>query len=175
MEFNKQYIYILVGVICVTFLILYINKKNIYSFFGYNKVLGDNIINAEHFSEFNNFKRPTIICFSAPWCGACQSFKPIWEEFSNNNTTGLIDIKFIDNLGIDAEFFNYDGENIKLAEKYKIEYFPTIRIFHHNNFKEYNGELNKDELGKFVKEFTNTIPNTIPNNENKETNNVINN
>ena len=55
-------------------------------------------INAEHFNEFNNFKKPTIICFSAPWCHACSQFRPIWQSFSKNDIEGETDIKHIKNL-----------------------------------------------------------------------------
>ena len=126
---------------------------------GYDKNSGNKKlnVNAEHFGEFNNFKKPTIICFSAPWCPACNEFRPIWKEFSNNNTDKETDIKTLDELGVDVVFFNYVGKNIELSDKYNIDAFPTIRLYHNDKVIEYQDEWSKEGLRNFVNNYMSSL------------------
>ena len=113
-------------------------------------------INQENFNEFDNFKKPTIICFSAPWCPACNKFRPIWKDFSGNDMNKETDIKELKNIGVNVVFFNYVGKNIELSEKYDIDAFPTIRLYHNDKVIEYEDEWSKEGLNNFAKNYVNS-------------------
>ena len=56
-----------------------------------------------------------LLYFSATWCGPCKMFKPVIEQFKQNQTD--CDVQYID---ID--------ENEELSKQYKIRAVPTCVI-----------------------------------------------
>ncbi len=60
---------------------------------------------------------PTIVDFSAVWCGPCQQFKPIFKE-AQKEYAGKVDF-----ITVDVDSFP------KLSEKYRISAVPTIIYF----------------------------------------------
>ena len=57
-----------------------------------------------------------VIDFWAPWCGPCQTFKPIFEEASERHS--------------DATFASCNTEEqTELASKFQIRSIPTLVVF----------------------------------------------
>lgn len=77
--------------------------------------LDENIILNAGFKSENGF--PTVVDFSATWCGPCKQFKPIFEE-AKQTYAGKVDF-----LTIDVDSFP------RISEKYGIEAVPTIIYF----------------------------------------------
>lgn len=74
------------------------------------------------------------ILFSANWCGACKSFKPTWEQLSQN-----INVKNCDCTVV--------NEKKDLLEALGITQFPTILIYKDGKYMgEYAGSKEYDTL-----------------------------
>jgi len=90
-----------------------------------------------------NLNQPTIIYFYAPWCDFCKKFKPIWEELKNN--TDKNSVNFIE--------VNCDKKEDK-CKKFKINEFPTIKLFYNDKMYSFNQELTLSNLIEFIKKNT---------------------
>lgn len=53
-----------------------------------------------------------VLYFSAPWCGPCKMFKPVFEQFANEHT--------------DVDFKNIDVEQAEGYESFRVMALPTI-------------------------------------------------
>ena len=99
-------------------------------------------------TDFKNI----LVLFYAPWCGHCKKFHP---EFSKAATTLKNESLYL--AKVDAT------ENKKLAEKYKITSYPTIKLFSNGRVVPYeSGRTEKSvvdwmrkKTGKNVKDITN--------------------
>ena len=75
-----------------------------------------------------------IILFKADWCGHCQNFLPKWEKLQNKYKNKY-------------NFETYDSDkNQDIANKYKIQGYPTLYIEKNNKSKEYNGKREETEI-----------------------------
>jgi len=83
-----------------------------------------------------NSELPTIILFYMDWCGHCMHFKPIWNEFSK-----ITDKKYINVVKTD---------NDELVTKYKIEGFPTVKLFIDDQVINYEGDRSVGGLADFI-------------------------
>lgn len=109
----------------------------------------------------SNDKKPEIVValyHAEDWCGPCQSFAPIWDEFIKKVKSSK-DYKYIKLDRSDGTCSKIDDksmENIsdKLYDKikeYRVSGFPTILLFvDNNNPKEFSGNRQADTLFEFI-------------------------
>jgi len=90
--------------------------------------------------EHQSTKQPTMVFFSADWCGHCVDFQPAWDTWTRQTSINSLQIKDSD-----------------LHKKYNIEGFPTIRMYYSepkpgsNDWKPFNNQRTVDALNDFVK------------------------
>jgi thiol-disulfide isomerase/thioredoxin len=86
----------------------------------------------------------TLYFFKADWCGHCQRFKPVWDEFASENTHGTVIIKEM----------NVDDEECKpLMKKHNVRGFPHVVLVQeeHEDIV-FTKNRTKEELVSFLNE-----------------------
>ena len=99
----------------------------------------------------NEFTKPVdkdesvdIYFFTVNWCPHSKNAVPIWENLKeeyNNKTFN----------GYKINFNQIDGEeNPELADKYKVEGYPTIKLVKGNQIIEYDAKPTLENLKEFL-------------------------
>lgn len=93
-------------------------------------------------------KKSTLIFFRASWCGHCQRFKPVWDEFvkecNDSDKYNQIDILELD---IDKE------DSKPLMEKHNVRGFPHVVLTKDNEPDQvFKRNRTKEELFAFLDE-----------------------
>jgi thioredoxin 1 len=98
---------------------------------------------ASKFSDFINSNTPTLVDFSAEWCGPCKMMKPILDELKNT-------------LGERTHIIKVDvDKNPKAASAYNIQGVPTLILFQNGQIKwRQSGVIQATELKKIIEKNT---------------------
>lgn len=124
---------------CIKYKMLFSNSNN-------QNVNNNNVEeNIKAINTKKNEDSPMVILFYATWCGACNSFKPSWEQLEKKHPKEVVIGKVESN-----DYNNYEPS----SNESNIEGYPTVRLYHKGKMiKEYDGDRSFRSLYKFVEEY----------------------
>jgi len=95
-------------------------------------------------SDDSDVQNVELYIFTVNWCPHSKKAIPIWEQLKaeySNKTFNNYNINFIQ---VDGE------ENPSLADKYKVEGYPTIKMVKGNQIIEYDAKPSLEHLKEFL-------------------------
>ena len=148
--FRNKLLLIFIAILAILFIILSVYLFNDFKKSYFNK---KHVLNKEYLNKTNNQNLSKdnieIIYFYTEWCPYCKKAKPEWEKFSEyiknfNNDNEKIYVKL---TSVDCD------KEKKLANKYNINGYPTIKLIKNNKVNDYDARPNKDTLVKFLESY----------------------
>jgi thiol-disulfide isomerase/thioredoxin len=94
--------------------------------------------------EKENVENVEIIIFTVEWCPHSKKAIPIWNEFKETYPDKTYN-------GYKLVFTEINGEeNSEIADKYKVEGYPTIKLLKGNQIIEYDAKPSLPHLQEFL-------------------------
>ena len=137
--YNKKFIIIL----CVAALFTGI------AFYFYNSYVAPRLNpsfrpNKELVSEGEDTEGVELYYFYTEWCPYCKKARPIWDKFKQDFDGKPVNGKTVYFKEVDCE------KEEKLADKFNIEGYPTIKLVKGNQIVDYDAKPNAKNLKEFL-------------------------
>jgi thiol-disulfide isomerase/thioredoxin len=120
-------------------------------YFVYRKYVVKELDNAGyvHNKEFENKDQndnpsADLYYFYTEWCPHCKDATPVWEEFKQTIGGGEVNNHKVNFYEVNCE------KDTDLANKFKIESYPTIKMVLGNQIIEYDAKPNVETLTQFL-------------------------
>lgn len=92
----------------------------------------------------DNDKVAQLFLFKVDWCPHCKTAKPVFDEAEKE-----LNGRQINGYTVVFKTVDCEGEP-ELADKFKIEGFPTIKLIKDGNVIEYDAKPDKDKIKEFL-------------------------
>ena len=133
----------------ITILIIFI----ILTFYLYNSFVKPNIqkthqLNREFIDTSQEFNENDVlmVLFRTQWCPHCKTAELEWKKFSE-----YIERKNSGNTKYQVILVQIDCDNYSvLADKYKVEGYPTLKLFYKGTTYHYDAKVRKEQLIEFL-------------------------
>lgn len=120
----------------------------------YNNYIKDiiskkHVLNSEYVNNVNKQDEILLLYFYTEWCPYCKQSMPEinkFEEYIKGQTDSA-------NYNITLTKIDCDKQTT-LADKYKIEAYPSIKLIYKNKVYDYDARPNKANLIQFMETFT---------------------
>lgn len=149
---KKHIIITVILVILLGLLTYYIYNNYLIKYVKKNYVSNTEFINEQQYMTTDtdnnlDLKSADFYYFYTNWCPHSKSATPIINELKqqiedNNNTFNSVYINFVE---VDCE------KDKKLADKFSVEGYPTIKLVYNSKVYEYDAKPNLNTLNEFLK------------------------
>ena len=92
----------------------------------------------------NDDKVAQLYLFKVDWCPHCKTAKPVFDEAEKN-----LNGKQVNGYTIVFKTVDCEGEP-EMADKFKIEGFPTIKLVKDGQVIEYDAKPDTEKIGEFL-------------------------
>ena len=134
--------------IIIFFILFTVISYIIFSKFIIPRFISNNPLNKEiKISDESNSNEISVMLFKTEWCPYCKNAEKEWNKFKKyikniNNSRE-------DNEKITTSIIDCD-KNDKLANKYNIEGYPTVKMIHKNKIYDFDAKVNYNNLTEFL-------------------------
>ena len=107
------------------------------------------VLNSEYVNNVSKQEEILILYFYTEWCPYCKQSMPEinkFEEYIKGETGSA-------NYNITLTKIDCDKQST-IADKYKVEAYPSIKLIYKNNVYDYDAKPNKANLIQFMETFT---------------------
>ena len=112
------------------------------------KMLDTKYVENKEFTDRNTKKQIDIYFFYTNWCPHCKKSTPEWNTFKEK-----IGDRKINNYSV--KFFEVDcDKDSKVADKYKVEEYPTIKAISRDGVFDYDANVDSKTLTDFIESIT---------------------
>ena len=102
------------------------------------------VANSEFIESNEDSKNADLYFFTVDWCPHCKKAKPIWDELASDYQNKPVNGYKVNFIEVDCE------KDAALADKFKVEGYPTIKLIKDNQVVEYDAKPNKSTLEQFL-------------------------
>ena len=113
------------------------------------KMLDTKYVENKEFTDRDTKKQIDFYYFYTNWCPHCKKSRPEWNSFKEK-----IGDRKINNYTV--KFFEVDcDKDSKVADKYKVEEYPTIKAISKDGVFDYDANVDSKTLIDFIESITN--------------------
>ena len=106
--------------------------------------LNPSYVENKEFIENTTTKEAELFFFFTEWCPYCKKAKPIWNSLKAEYPDGIINNTKVYFKEVDCD------KNEDMANEYKIEGYPTIKLVKDGQVIEYDAKPNLKTLEEFL-------------------------
>lgn len=137
--YSKKFFVIVIGVALLIGLAFYF-----YTIYVAPRLNPSFVENKELIQDGGDVKNVDVYYFFTEWCPYCKKARPIWDKLKDQFNNKTLNGKNLSFKEIDCE------KNEKMADKFNIEGYPTIKLVKGNQVIDYDAKPDEKSLTEFL-------------------------